>query len=348
MEVMRCLDAEGAANGPLLPRLKELEWTVSWSTDTASQLATFFSRTLKSLQVNVDINDEGETNSALLNLARRSDIELERLEASSVENYLEVGIMECLRCGWDLRSLSLSAPQVKIGSPVDIKLDSLPNLRSLFAVVSDEPEGDAKVIRWLTKLSSRFRYLTSLGLSFDRRPSHLPNIPLQHIAPLLRSSAILHIKLGFNPSIDLGEADVLEIGQAWPALQSLFIYNWGFNASRFPFTILSSFAMHMPPSLERLSLAFDPFTVTPLPVHHRRFPKLRVLALGYSEILHNDRPAVAAYLAKLCPPGLVLQRSPDFNAEVDDDEEDVAEIMALMKRYHEQAAEVEKAVQNGV
>lgn len=333
-DAIRYLEDEAAANGPLLPNLRRLEWTVWGTPQTASRLDTFLVPTLKEFLLTIvqDSDPTRATTSALQSLSRRSDIKLQRFEVVSYDSDLEDEVSECLHIQRDL--IHMSIPSVKIGGKVDSCLINRPKVQSFYTVVKDGNAGDIRMDQWLATLTRRFPYLTGLGLSFDRQFPHTPNIPLREMASLIQAPSLLHVKLGFNPAIILEDTDVLAMGRAWPALQTLWIYNWGDATSTFPLSILRSFAMHMPPTLNRLSLYLTYDTIPAPQLGDGRFTSLAMLSVGHSTILSMDRPAVAAFLGRICPPGVVIRGPEDQTVASLDDREDLVELMELMRRHH--------------
>lgn len=305
--------------------------------ETLLQVATFLAPTVKTFRLKIDTyhNRFLPANLALQSLSLRSDIKLERFEVVDYESDLEDGVSDCLRSQRDLTYLSL--PSFRIGAKVDRDLGDLPMLRSLYTGVKDGTAGSPSVGQWLVGMKTRFPYLTHLGLSFDRRYSPTPNIPLREMAPLIQMPSLLDVKLDFNPAIKLGDEDVRAIARAWPALQSLWIYNWGLAIERFPISILSSFATHMPATLKRVSFHFAFDTIPPLRSDQARFPSLEMLGIGRIVIRESERPAVAAFLAKLCPPGLVIRCAEDLSLTSMEDTSEMVEVTQLMRRYQEES-----------
>lgn len=128
------------------------------------------------------------------------------------------------------------------------------------------------------------------------------------------------------------------MGQAWPALQTLWIYNWGEAGSLgFPAALLASFATHMPPTLRGLSLEIRFNDISPLTDIHGRFASLEVLGVGEHPVPKAKRPRVAAFLAKICPPGLLLRSEEDFAKDAGERSESLDEIMVLMQRGYLEA-----------
>lgn len=136
------LESEAAVNGPLLPKLKTLEWTICAISEGVSQFGAFLTPTLKSFELSVIRS--GSKNYDSFNLALRSDIKLNRLEVASEDTiYASDAFLDCLRCQRDLQILYV--PCLKMGDAIDKELENLPNLRSLGLALDDDSEGDDSV-----------------------------------------------------------------------------------------------------------------------------------------------------------------------------------------------------------
>lgn len=223
--VIDIFSSKVAIEGSLLPRLRELDWFVSEDTNTISTMPPFLSPSLKALRLTFAYGMGVEDLQDLVSLSLRglvagSQIKLDLLDIDTGESDVDLGkgVSELLFYQSNIRSLSMP---LKLGTNLEKDLDTLSHLQSIYFGVSDNSQNNSDVIAWLSNLPRRFPGLTKLGLSFDRRATKIPYPPLRQLAPLLASTSLVYAKLGFNPTIDLEDADVLAMAQAWPILKTL-------------------------------------------------------------------------------------------------------------------------------
>lgn len=278
--------------------------------------------------------EEAIANAALGALASRSDIKLQGLDIFAPVMRMEDGLAKCLHGHPTLTSLEL--PQTSRGGAVDKALDTLSNLQLLHVFLPDVTGRDER--EWLSRLPLRFTSLNNLGLALSSWGlGPFPLLP-RELARLLSSRTLHHIALAFDPAITLDDGDVQAMGHAWPSLQTMTILNWGTEPSPFSTTVLSKLAKHLAPTLEALSISTSFKDLPDESVHPTvRFPALRRLHLSEAtldEIPPDSRLAVAAYLARLCPPGIRIYTNQDTRITEESNEKVWKDIVAMIRKEH--------------
>lgn len=323
-----------ATKKPLLPNLRKLIWEATvW--DHSAHLLTFCSPSMTSLQIECEV--EPRQTSAFINdtfsaLAARPDIDLQELELAAEILHIDRGVGEYLHSHRNITTLVM--PDLWIGNRIDEALTGLP-LHKLQLVGI---EADDNTLRaWLASLLERIPTIDNLGLSFDLRTSHSPELPVRRLAPLLHSSTLLHVKIGFSPQIELEDDDIRAMSEAWPCLQSLWIYNWGdgIGSCAFPLTVLGKFAKHMPPTFRSLSIDVGAESNIEAPSH--RFTSLRYLLVGSSILTPEHARRLVAYFASLCPLGTIICCEQDPMATPLSEDEEWTDFTAEVRRVQESA-----------
>ncbi|KAG8871018.1 hypothetical protein FRB97_009152 [Tulasnella sp. 331] len=180
---------------------------------------------------------------------------------------------------------------------------------STYADHADNPG----LTNFISALVDAIPRLESLSLChFTNSRDFIEAKSFRSIESLLKCKGLMSLQILDNEPVVVVEEDVIRMAQAWPHLHRLHLTPEPIDPLApdvgAPITLLSVFAQFFTSKLEHLGIYIRPATNVAL--SHAGvaiLPRLRTLAVGTSPVRDVDKSAYAAFLAGICPPGIVIQ-----------------------------------------
>lgn len=213
---------------------------------------------------------------------------------------MDTTLVPFLRKQHILRSLTLICASANIqlaGAIAD--LHALQELTLNFAFSSAY-----ELQKFLQTLTSASNSLHKLKLGM-LATSMADKVSFVSLRPLLRFEALKILIIYSSNGLAIEETDVREMGLAWQHAQLVDIKSRE-RSSRLPLSILKAFASSFGPSLTELRMEVAVDDIPTLETHTQRFPSLRTLYLGWSNVPLGQEEQLGTFLARICPQTTVI------------------------------------------
>lgn len=218
-----------------------------------------------------------------------------------------------------------------------LTLSGLPELRTLYLRPTIDDDGAATY----EAIGEALPRLTHLQIHFgqDEVPENF-----NAFAPLFRFKDLVRLHFVAIPCPQLTPSDVMTMAAHWQSLRILDMCSQAVLWEGMQWRMLPSFAAALP-NLQKLALPIGG-DVPDDPRTSPRFIALQVLGVGLAELTPADISRLSTFLARLCPPGIMIilpkkkestydEADPfDFSADPPDSGLHWEEVVRLVRETH--------------